>query len=97
MRGVKGPNKCMLPNCQNKYYGKGLCSSHYSKARTKGLVGNIGKKECGADGCNARAVVMDYCRKHYTRWYRHKDVHYVTPRNEIVFKRRKLNFALRSQ
>lgn len=30
--------------------------------------------KCSITGCNDPVIAFGWCRKHYTRWYRHKDI-----------------------
>lgn len=61
---------CMFPNCNNPYYAKDLCHTHYElQRRTGGLVykKNKPKQRCSVNNCDNLASTKGFCRFHYIR------------------------------
>ena len=59
---------CEVLNCNNEYYSRGVCKSHYSKFRRSGKLKKLpplAPKFCSLDGCNERFSAKGFCEKHY--------------------------------
>lgn len=60
---------CSMPGCAKAEVARGLCSTHYSRARTAGKVGSA--RQCATVGCEGFARARGLCSSHY--WQRVKE------------------------
>jgi hypothetical protein len=66
--------KCLVNDCDNKFYAKGYCSKHYKKFRLYGdPLGQAPKSErnkkyCSIVGCDQLHSAKGMCDFHYERW-----------------------------
>lgn len=62
---------CSISDCEKPFYAKGLCKSHYSRARKYGDP--LGKrlvnadKTCVGDSCDNPVFARELCHGHYQR------------------------------
>jgi len=71
---------CSVEDCEKPIYGRGWCSTHYSRWKRNGDVTTVrqsGKPRqlttCFVDGCDTDAVARDMCQKHWIRWRKFGD------------------------
>lgn len=57
--------KCLDTRCDNEAFSRGLCVSHYDKARRLGL---IPVSTCSEEGCDDPIKGRGLCNKHYSRF-----------------------------
>lgn len=63
--------RCGFLDCENKFFGRGLCKPHYSqKFRKKRTY----SKNCSVENCNNFVQTKELCAKHYARYLKYNDV-----------------------
>lgn len=60
--------KCSVEGCERKFYGKGLCSTHYMSARRNNTPGQRDQANCGVEACEKFVYGLGYCYKHWRRF-----------------------------
>lgn len=74
------PEKCSFEGCGRKIRSKkyGLCTTHYKQHLRGEPLRRIGKSpNCTIDDCSGPTLNREMCSKHYTRWRKYGDPHYV--------------------
>lgn len=69
--------KCYATGCKDDVYGKGLCSKHWQRLKSKGNIADPrpAKIGCSISQCTGSHFAKDMCKKHYekdrslTTWY----------------------------
>lgn len=72
---------CSIEECDRKYYCKGYCKLHYTRAKRHGdpLIVKYNPRvpssnaPCIMDGCEDPYFSRKMCPKHYQRWRKHGD------------------------
>lgn len=85
---AKSHRICSIPNCNKRPVGRGLCGTHYRRAKraedkAAGVV-RVSSLPCMMPGCRKPHYAKGYCSAHYTRQYRYGDpsVTAQTPKGE---------------
>lgn len=60
---MSAPTGCSVEGCGRECLARGLCASHYRKARNAAR----GAEPCTVEGCGRPAYVTSLCRGHYAR------------------------------
>src|SRR5262249_37299873 len=55
---------CSIPGCGRRHYGRGLCHTHYQRARDSGALGG---RTCSVPGCGKPMAARGHCWMHYQR------------------------------
>lgn len=69
---------CAWPRCTRPIHARGLCTTHYSKARTLGVLPRLQNERqsgaCAVEGCDRTDLIAhNLCRKHAARQWRNGD------------------------
>jgi hypothetical protein len=70
---------CSAEGCDNAPVSKGMCSSHYHRARRLAVKNGDGPR-CSVDGCEKPADSRGFCVMHYGRFKVHGDPGEACPR-----------------
>lgn len=70
--------KCSAAGCENKHLARGLCRTHYQRARDNYEIEiNRPEKINGGEwlvgGCGLIAITRGFCSKHYAKFQRYGD------------------------
>ncbi len=76
------PAACLVSPCPHPASARGLCKTHYHRARREGWLDQqpIHKRNshpqtyCSIDGCPRPMQSRGYCQLHYRRWLRAREV-----------------------
>lgn len=64
LRDSKG--ECTFRGCNNPWFSRGFCSTHYKKLRKSGdLKPTRTSKGCATQGCNNPHRALGFCNEHY--------------------------------
>lgn len=65
---------CSIDECEKPTVARGICRSHYKKAKRRGTLGDYAKVErevttsCSIEGCERLLLARGWCGTHYKRW-----------------------------
>jgi Recombination endonuclease VII len=67
---------CALPDCDQPFYARSLCSNHYKWARLHGLPLSPPppRRRCAVEDCARPYYSTGLCGMHYRRWKLHGDL-----------------------
>lgn len=65
---------CEVPDCDRRFYGKGLCQKHYQGWRkyqhhADVVAAHMGRT-CEVDGCDRTHYGLGFCKAHHRRFWR---------------------------
>lgn len=80
---------CIVENCKNKLFSKGMCQKHYTRNYRYGDVSFFKQNknqpdQCEINGCEEKSLSRNLCSPHYARWKRDGDSFSKDPIKKII-------------